>query len=708
MKQILIKNGAVVVDEVPCPGCPDGFVLVENRYSLISVGTESMIVKEGGASLVSKILEQPVLIRKTFQSLKEAGFISTLELVKAEKEKTFLLGYSSAGVVRKVGRNVNNFSPGDRVACAGAGFANHSEFVSVPKNLAVKIPDSVPFSHAAFTTVGSIAMQGVRQAKVELGHRVVVSGLGLIGQLTAQILKAAGCIVFGIDLNEKRVEKAMRLGCDQGFTADSAEEIKKQINRLTGGMGVDRVLICAATTSSEPVRLAMEFCRKKGRVVVVGAVGMDLERSPFYEKELELAISCSYGPGRYDPDYEYKGNDYPFGYVRFTENRNMQEFVRLLGENKVNVEPLCEQEYPLEEGIGAYASLEKKKPLGMLLNYGKDTKKQVGKVAHHPLERKGEKVRVAVLGIGAMATGVHLPNLKEIPGYQISAIVSQRGVEAKRAAEKYGAAYSATALSEIIRNVDMVLIANRHNLHAPAIIEAAKAGLAIFCEKPMTLTSKSVGEVKLVIEETGVNFTVGFNRRFSSLAVKARELLKKRSGPAMINYRVNAETIPISHWINDPKEGGGRFVGEACHFIDLFGYLLDSEPIDAFAFNLSATGSEGIDDNISATLKYRDGSLATLTYITVGGGGLPKERIEIFADQKAILIDNFQALYPYGYSGETEITLKSPDKGLKQQLDEFLKKMQGKPSLSIGLEEACNSTLWTLKLRDMFLGGAKH
>lgn len=704
MKQVLIKNGAVLVEEIPSPGCPEGFVLVENRYSLISTGTETSIVKQGEASLISKALEQPALIRKTFQSLKELGLTSTLELIKGEKEKIYLLGYSCAGVVREVGPGVNNFSPGDRVACAGAGFANHSEFVAVPKNLAVRLPDRLPFSHAAFTTVGAIAMQGVRQGKVELGHRVVVSGLGLIGLLVVQMLKASGCSVLGVDLDEKRIQKAMELGCDLGLLADSPDEINRQVEQFTDGMGADVVLICAATASSEPIHQAMKFCRKKGRVVIVGAVGMDLERSPFYEKELELTISCSYGPGRYDPQYELQGQDYPAGYVRFTENRNMQEFVRLLAEGKVKVELLCEEEFSIDEGVSAYASLEEKKPLGVLLRYGEDSKEPVKKVTHPSAQITKGKVRVAVMGLGAISKNVHLPNLKKISGYQIQAIISQRGVEARKAAEKHGAAISATELAGV--EADMVLIANRHHLHAPAIIEAARAGLAIFCEKPMTLTREETEEVKKIVEENGIHFTVGFNRRFSPLAVKARKLLQKRSGPVVINYRVNAETIPLSHWVNDPKEGGGRFIGEACHFIDLFRYLLDSEPIAGSAFNLSAPDAKGIDDNVAATLKYRDGSLATLTYATVGGGGLAKERIEIFADQKTMLLDNFQTLRLYGYSGESDINLKSPDKGLRQQLEEFLKKIQGKPSNSISLEEAYNTTIWTLKLRDLFQGKA--
>jgi predicted dehydrogenase/threonine dehydrogenase-like Zn-dependent dehydrogenase len=702
MKQILIKNGEVVVEEIACPGCPDGFVLVENRYSLISTGTESSIVKQGEASLISKALEQPALIKKTFQSMKEQGLSSTLELIKGEKEKIYLLGYSCAGIVREVGAGVNNYSPGDRVACAGAGFANHSEFVAVPRNLIVRLPDTVPFSHAAFTTVGAIAMQGVRQAKVELGHRVVVSGLGLIGLLTVQLLKAAGCKVLGLDLDEKRVQRALELGCDLGLLASSPDEINRQLDRFTEGMGVDVVLICAATSSTEPIRQAMKFCRKKGRVVIVGTVGMDLERSPFYEKELELTISCSYGPGRYDPKYELQGEDYPIGYVRFTENRNMQEFVRLLAEEKVKVESLCEEEFPIAEGVSAYASLEEKKPLGVLLRYGEDTKEPVKKIIHPLAQRTEGKVRVAVMGLGAITKNVHLPNLKKIPSCQIHAIISQRGVQARKTAEKYRAAISATELAGV--ETDMVLIANRDRLHAPSIIEAAHAGLAIFCEKPMTITREEADKVKKIIEETRVHFTVGFNRRFSPLAVKARELLQKKSGPAFINYRVNAETIPLSHWINDPKEGGGRFIGEACHFIDLFSYLLDADPIDCSALNLSASGSKGIDDNVAATLKYRDGSVATLTYVTVGGGGLAKERIEIFADQKTMLLDNFQALHLYGYSGESDIKLKSPDKGLKQQLEEFIKKIQGKPSNSISLEEAYNTTIWTLKLHDLFQG----
>ncbi|MFQ5646402.1 MAG: bi-domain-containing oxidoreductase [bacterium] len=703
MKQVLIKNGAVTVAEIPAPGCPAGFILVENRYSLISTGTESSTVKQGASSLVSKAMEQPELIRKTLESLKDVGLLSTWELVKEEKNKTLLLGYSCAGVVRKVGAGVNNFSPGDRVACAGAGFANHSEFVAVPRNLAVKLPEKVDFSQAAFTTLGAVALQGVRQARVELGYKAVVSGLGLLGLLTVQILKAAGCSVIGIDPDESRVRKAIELGCDLGLDATaSSPENKKLVDRFTEGMGVDVAVICAATASSGPVRQAIDFCRKKGRVVVVGAVGMELERSPFYEKELEFTISCSYGPGRYDPGYEIQGHDYPYGYVRFTENRNMREFVRLLAGGKVKLDTLCQREYRIEEAVSAYNYLQENKSLGLLLRYREENKEPIGRVSLKPARKKRKQVRVAVAGLGAMAANIHLPNLNRISGCEITALVSQRGTEADKLAEKYGAAFSATSLGEVAGDVDMVLIANRDHLHAKTAMEAARADLAVFCEKPMAINQVELEELSKVIQETGVNFTVGFNRRFSPLAVKARQLLEQRSGPALVYFRVNAETVPQSHWVNNPGEAAGRFVGEGCHFVDFLNFLFGSAPAEVAAFRLSAPGRGEIDDNVSASLKYPDGSVGCITYVTVGDGGLAKERLEIFADRKSMVLDNFQALELYGYSGETEIRLPAPDKGWKRQLEEFIKQVQGKPSTGITLEEAAAASLWTLKIRDAF------
>jgi predicted dehydrogenase/threonine dehydrogenase-like Zn-dependent dehydrogenase len=682
MKQVFSFGNDVVVAEIPSPTVADNEVLVQNIFSVISTGTERASLKEGGKGvmgLVSKVKANPELVKKAIDEVRRVGLRKTLELIRGEAEgKLVPLGYSSSGIVLEVGRNVTDISVGDRVACAGAGYACHAEVIAVPRNLVCKIPDGVEFDEATFTSLGAIAMQGVRRAQVVLGDKVAVIGLGLIGQITCQILKASGAFVIGIDPMRERVDLARSLGADVCFV--SGEDVVLQVERLTGGIGADAVIICASTTSSEPARQAMQMSRRKGRVVVVGAVGMELERSPFYEKELDFVISCSYGPGRYDPTYEEKGIDYPIGYVRWTENRNMQAFLDLLAGKKVEVKRLIDRVFPIEEASQAYDALgQEGRPVTVLFNYAAAPKPQLHRMELRPLTKVKQKVNVAVIGAGSFAQAYHLPNLKRIPFYSLRAIVTKTGANAKTLAEKYGAQYCSTDYKDVLSDgdVDLVLIATRHNLHAPLICEAAKAGKDIFVEKPIALTYEQCRDVYAAINDSGVNLTVGFNRRFAPLAQRAKVLMEEHHSPMVINLRVNSAGVPKTHWINDPVEGGGVILGEGCHFFDLISWLIGAEPRRIYAEMVSQNNAASVDaGNVVCTLSFEDGSIASLTYTTTGNESFPKERIEVFADSRVVVIDDFKELTVVGAGVKVE-KLPQIQKGHFELIQEYGRLLRG-------------------------------
>lgn len=701
MKQVFNKSGNIIVEDVPAPTVRDEGVLVANAYSLISTGTELTAIKGSSGNIISKVIKNPKLVKEVIDKVNSIGIQNTIGLIKEKLEQADLLGYSSAGIVIEKGKNVTDIAIGDRVACGGLGYANHAEAIYVPRNLVAKIPEGVKLREAAFTTIGSIAMQGVRRARVEFGEIIVVIGLGLVGQLTSQILRVAGCRVIGIDIVKGRVELAKRLGMDKGVIIGEEDPVK-EVMGYTQGIGADAVIICAATDSNEPVRQAMEMVRDKGRVVVVGAVGMDIERSNFYRKELDFISSRSYGPGRYDSLYEEKGIDYPLGYVRWTENRNMQEFLQMIAEKKVSVEPLIGYEFSIDDAQEAYRILMENKPLAVLLKYREDNDVKIErkKVVTSFKKIEKDKINIAVIGAGGFAKYMHLPNLSKISDYNIRAIVSATPINAKQVAKLYKAEYCTTDYKEVLEDddIDMVLIATRHNLHAPITIEAAKAGKHVFVEKPLAMSYEELKEVEKAIKESGVNFMVGFNRRFSPLSIKAKELLKQRSGPMIINYRVNVGHVSRNHWMNDPVEGGGRIIGEACHMFDFFYYLTDAEIEEIFARSISSNNKEIIDENIIvAVLKFTDGSIASLTYTTLGSSEFPKERIEIFKGESVIVINDFREIILSGFK-ERGYKLRRQDKGHYNELVEFAKIVKGEKEASFGLEEGVRVTECTLKI----------
>jgi predicted dehydrogenase/threonine dehydrogenase-like Zn-dependent dehydrogenase len=699
MKQVFVKGGSAIVDQVPAPLLNENGVLVEVAYSLISTGTELSGVKQSGKSLIKRALEQPEKVKKVMEHLRSQGVQKTVAKVREKTGEARPTGYSCSGVVIQVGECVTDVLPGDRVACAGAGVANHAEIVSVPRNLVVKVPDGCDLRDAASVTLGSIAMQGVRRADPRLGEVVAVIGLGLLGQIAVQLLKAAGCRVIGFDLEPRRVELAKQRGMDRGFVP-GAVDVENEIRHLTGDHGVDATIITAASESDAIVQQAMEITRKKGRVVVVGAVGLGLKRSPFYEKELDFLISCSYGPGRYDEVYEEKGLDYPYAYVRWTENRNMQEYLRMVAEGSVDVKAVVEREYAVAEATQAYEALRtaEEGPLAVLLSYGLEERERADKLATKvtlkPFKPSG-RINVAVVGAGGFAKGMHLPNLQKLSDlYHLRAVVDIVGSNAKATAEQFGADYATTNYEDVLTDetVDMVMITTRHNLHAPLAMEAAQAGKAVFVEKPMAMNPAELDALVAVLEETQVPFMVGFNRRFSPAARRAKEIVEGHQSPLMILYRVNAGYLPPDHW-TQTEEGGGRIIGEACHMFDLFQYFVSPARVAEVTSTATVPKTEHISatDNVVTMVRYDDGSVGTLLYTALGATSLSKEYVELYADGKVLVIDDYSSLQVYGAS-EKGWSAKIQDKGHLQELQAFAKHMQGESEQPVELESQIEVT----------------
>lgn len=718
MKQVLVHKGRVIVENVPAPLIEEGHVLVEVAYSLISTGTEISGVESSGKSLIRRALEEPEKVRLLLEHLRHHGIQKTVAKVRGRLEESRPTGYSCSGIVIQVGEGVNGIHPRDYVACAGAGIANHAEIVLVPRNLVVKVPEGCDLRAASSVALGAVAMQGVRRADPRLGEIIAVIGLGLLGQITVQLLKAAGCRVIGFDLEARRVAIACQLGADQAFVSTEVD-ISREVLHLTEGQGVDATIITAASRSDAIVQQAMEITRKKGRVVVVGDVGLGLRRSPFYEKEIDFLISCSYGPGRYEERYEEKGMDYPYAYVRWTENRNMQEYLRLVAEGKVRLEPILEREYDVADAPRAYEELQTAtgKPLGVLLRYpiGGDRErsdKLSTKVVIRSRSITNNRIKIAVIGAGSFAKSMHLSNLRHLSNlYHIRAIVSATESNAKSVAQQFGADYATTNYEDVLNDpdVDAVLICTRHNLHAQQVIAALKAGKHVFCEKPLALNERELDNILACYDLSLSDFedngprvdtqslrpilTVGFNRRFSPAAARVKEIIRYRVNPLVIVYRVNAGYIPVDNWIHG-EEGGGRIIGEACHMVDLFNYFIGAkvESIEASAISPKTEHILG-NDNFVATLKYADGSICALIYTSLGANEVAKEYIEIYWDGKTLVIDDFKELRIYGQKTKGWAGLQ--DKGHLQELKEFGRSISAGNVWPIPLEELVQATIAT-------------
>jgi len=665
-----LNNGEMVVQEVPAPQLGKGMVMVKNHYSLISAGTESSTVKAARKNLIGKAKERPQQVKQVLDTLLQQGPLQTFRAVTKKLEAYSPLGYSSAGEVIEVGEDVTEFSKGDFVACAGVGYASHAEIISVPTNLVVKLKEGTNLKNAAYNTLGSIALQGIRQADLRLGETCAVIGLGLLGQLTCLMLQASGVRVIGIDINVNAVEIARKNCTDLAITR-GANGIDEEIKKFSHGIGVDSVIIAAATDSLDPINFAGSITRKKGKVVILGAIPTGFDRDPFwYRKELELKMSCSYGPGRYDLNYEEKGIDYPAAYVRWTEKRNMEAFQQLLSDGKINIDYLSTHEISFEDAPKAYDMvINKSEPfLGIILKY--DIKKT------HILKQKIiirnsipiSKVNIAFIGAGSYAQGNLIPNIPKNNNISKIGILTNNGTTSKRVAERFGFGFCTSDEKDIFQSSDIntVFIATRHDSHAEYVLKALKAGKNVFVEKPICL---SIEELHLIADAyNGDNhLLVGFNRRFSKLSVLLKEQIG--NGPMTMTYRVNAGIIPTDSWIQDMELGGGRIIGEVCHFIDYLTWLNGSLPISVFASALP--DSENNNDTVNIQLSFENGSIGVVSYFANGPKSLPKEYIEVFHSGTAGIIENFKELKVFG-KNKIRKKLFNQDKGQAQMVEVFL------------------------------------
>jgi predicted dehydrogenase/threonine dehydrogenase-like Zn-dependent dehydrogenase len=721
MKQIFVRKGEIFLEDVPPPTVDDGEVLVANAFSAVSIGTESSIIRETGKGLsLLRVLRDAELRKRAMQVVSRRGMREAARVGGEFRSRLIPLGYSSAGIVLAVGGNVTDINVGERVACGGGGKANHAEIVSVPRNLVARVPENVSFEEAAFATIGSIVLHGVRRCQLQVEETVIVFGVGLLGQIAIQLVKASGCKVIAVDTDRARVKLAKELGADLALKLGEGD-LAKEVLLFTEGIGADAVMICAATPSNEPVNLAMKLIRNKGRVVVVGDVGLGVSRQQFYEKEGDLLISRSYGPGRYDPLYEEKGIDYPVAYARWTENRNMKSFLDLVSEKKVDLKPLINATFDINESKKAYESIlsSSEKPLGILIKYNPyafySKKRQValpaGKInVVSKFAESGTRINVALVGAGSFAESIIIPLMSKIPDYNVRAVVAASGAHAKQIAGRVKAEYCATNYRDVLsdKKVDLVVITTPHNLHSKIVIEAAKAGKAIYVEKPLCLNEKELDEITRVISRTKVPILVGFNRRYSPLTLKAKELLKGKHRPFIINYRVNAGPIPKSHWIQDPEIGGGRIIGECCHFLDFFNCTIGSavESVDA---KIAPINDKTVfaQDNLIASTRWTDGSIAALTYTSLGHSDYPKEYIEIHAEGSTIVIDDFREMRLFGFA-EKNITLKKQDKGHRNQLMELVNLVRGKPTEAMSFAEAVKSMSLTFEVERRAREGTKE
>ena len=676
MKQLLqnLRDGKVTVTEVPVPTPQAGEALVHTAVSLVSVGTERMVVGFGSKSLLGKIRSRPDLVRQVFDKARREGPFTALEAAFNRLDQPMTLGYSSAGTITAVGEGFQDFKVGQRVACAGGNYAVHAEYAAVPRNLMAALPERVDFESAAFTTLGAIAMHGFRLAEAQIGEHIAVIGLGLLGLLSVGIAKAAGCTVLGIDLDPVRVSLAEKMGAE-AVLRSQAEEAALNFSR---GRGCDAILICADTPSADPVELAGILARDRARVVAIGAVSLHLPRKIYYEKEISFINSRSYGPGRYDPSYEAGGHDYPIGYVRWTEGRNLEAFLDLLDSGRIDVHPLITHRFPIDRAPDAYELItgKLKEPfLGVLLTYP-ETPLEPAKVitlersdvpTFIPPNLRPSTCNLGVLGAGNFATAVMLPAVRKIPGVERVGIASASGVSAQHAARRFGFRYATSDETQIINDpeISTIAILTRHNLHARQVLAALAAGKHVFCEKPLALTAQELDEIVNTVNsnQLSVNrnrssensdhrslnpdnrplLTVGFNRRFSPLARRLYDFIKERKEPLVAHYRVNAGYIPLAHWVHDPAQGGGRIIGEGCHFVDFLTFLVGAPPVAVTAQTLP-DGGRYREDNAILTFIFPDGSLGTISYLANGAKSFPKERVEVFAGGRTAVLDDFRSL----------------------------------------------------------------
>lgn len=713
MKQLLqnMRDGKTVVEEVPVPGPRAGMALVKVAASLVSAGTERMLVEFAEKSLAGKARSRPDLVKQLIDKAQREGLFTTLEAAFNRLDQPMPLGYSSAGTIVALGEGLEGFKLGQRVACAGGGYAVHAEYNLVPRNLLTALPDNVDFESAAFTTLGAIALHGFRLAEPQLDESVLVIGLGLVGLLAAQIAAAAGCRVFGVDTNPERVELAQRFGiaaCTRQNAPEQALAFTVRSGQgATATRGFDIVLICADTTSNDPVELAGTLARDRGRVVATGAVGLNIPRKIYYEKELNFINSRSYGPGRYDPHYEENGHDYPLSYVRWTEGRNFETVVELVASGKLQVESLITHRFSIENAPEAYDVItsKKKEPfLGVLLTYQEIAKTKnndnawAGRMSlkkpatftlspssSQPSNLQPSTVKLGVLGAGLYANATLLPAIKRIPEIELMGIASSGGLHAQHSGKKFGFAYATSSEDEIINdpNINAIAILTRHNSHAELAARVLQAGKHVFVEKPLAINLEQLTEISEQLSDRVGILMTGFNRRFAPLAQQLAAHFASRSEALYMHYRINAGYIPPTHWTQDPQIGGGRIIGEACHFVDFLTYLVGDTPVWVSAQSLPDAGKYR-QDNVSMTFGFADGSLGIVDYLASGDKSVPKERVEVFCGGRVGVLDDYRAL-ELVHNGQRRSTRSAfrQDKGHYNEMQAFVSAVRsgGKPPI---------------------------
>ncbi len=709
MKQLLqnIKNGKSIVEDVPIPTPREGQALVKTEASLVSAGTERMVVEFAEKSLVGKARSRPDLVKQVIDKARREGLLNTAQSALSRLDQPMALGYSSAGTIVALGNNVQGFKVGQRVACAGGGFAVHAEYAVVPRNLLTPIPDNVDFESAAFTTLGAIALHGFRLAEPQIGESVAVIGLGLVGLLAAQIATAAGCNVLGIDLDADRIALASSFALE----AVHREKAIDASAAFTASRGFDVILICADTSSNDPVELAGVIARDRARVVATGAVGLDIPRKIYYEKELSFINSRSYGPGRYDSSYEENGNDYPLGYIRWTEGRNFEAVVDLMAKDKLKVKPLITHRFPIEKATQAYDVITGKKKesfLGVLLTYPESAGKvENSKIVRFkvPTFKPSNVLTLGVLGAGNFANAILLPAIKKAGDIELVGIASSGGLHAQHSGKKFGFKYASSSDDEIIHdpNINTVAILTRHDSHAELVVRALKAGKHVFVEKPLAINSVQLSAISKQLEADSQSLmTVGFNRRFSPLAKTLSSFLFHRNEPLYTHYRVNAGYLPLNHWTHDPEIGGGRIIGEACHFVDFITFLVGASPVSVSAHALP-DNSKYREDNVSMTFTFPDGSIGVVDYLANGDKSVPKERVKVFCGGKVAVLDDFASLQMIKDGKKKEIK-GTQDKGWVSEWKAFTKSIRegGEPLIPyeqlIGVTKSTFAAVESLQL----------
>ena len=707
MKQLTQKlgSGDMIIQDIPYPQLGDGMVIVKNHFSIISAGTEGSTVKAARKSLIGKAKERPQQLKQVIDTFNKQGPIQTYRAVMKKLDSYSPLGYSCAGEVIEVGENVNEFKVGDKVACAGAGYANHAEIVAIPVNLCVKLSENANMKDAAYNTIGAISMQAIRQADMRLGETCAVIGLGLLGQITSLILKASGVNVIGIDISENPVRQAIENNAVDLGIVRSNSGIEEEISQFTNGYGVDSVIISAATTSLDPVNFAGSIARKKGKVIILGAVPTGFDRDPFwYRKELELKMSCSYGPGRYDINYEEKGIDYPLPYVRWTEKRNMESFQNLLFKKNIDIGYLTTHEFDFDNAKDAFdLVVSKDKPFtGIALKYDINKKPNKSKILTSKTDKIG-KINISFIGAGSYAQGNLLPNIPKTKEIVRVGVLTNTGTTSKRVAEKFKFQFCATNEDDVLNDkTNTVFIATRHDTHGAYVLKSLKANKNVFVEKPICLLESELEEIIKLKAKTNKSVMIGFNRRFSPLTKKLKQYLG--NNPMTMMYRVNAGSISSENWIQDLEIGGGRVLGEVCHFIDYLTFLNGSIPIKVSASALPDMNQ--LNDTLNILIQFENGSSGVVAYYANGPKSMTKEYIEVFSAGISATIDDFKKLTIYGKRKPSKVKLFNQNKGQKEMVKAFINSLLKDGKAPIPFKEIVAVTKASFKvLESVKLGG---